>query len=99
EALRDTPEGPERDRARQHAVAEMEDALDDLQTLLANRSTLVYYYFCLIFSFAIIVLLTITENQFTEIEATRYSLIAIGLVAGLMGPIFRNVIERLLSAR
>ncbi|MEM0922775.1 MAG: hypothetical protein AAGI13_06990 [Pseudomonadota bacterium] len=98
EALREAT-GPDRAQIRQTANAELEDALDDLQTLLANRSVIVTYYFCLVFSFSIIALLTLTDNQFTEITDTRYVLIGIGLVAGLMGPIFRAITERLLSGR
>ncbi|MBY8977809.1 hypothetical protein KHP62_18495 [Rhodobacteraceae bacterium NNCM2] len=91
-------EGVERDRARQRVNAEAEDALDDLQTLLSNRSRVMYYLLCLLFSFGIVMILTTTDNQFTAIEGTEISLIYIGLVAGLMGPIFRNLIERLLTA-
>lgn len=89
----------ERDRYRQRVNAEAEDALDDLQTLLSLRSRIIYYLMCLLFSFTIVAVLTMTENQFTQIEGTEVSLVYIGLAAGLMGPIFRNLIERLLAAQ
>ncbi|MEM7238891.1 MAG: hypothetical protein AAF501_13865 [Pseudomonadota bacterium] len=92
------PEG-EKDIYRQRVSAEAEDSLDDLQTLLSNRSRVIYYLMCILFSFAIVAVLTMTENQFTQIQGTEASLVYIGLAAGLMGPIFRNLIERLLSSQ
>lgn len=98
EDLSAAKDDPTRAKARQTVNAEMEDALDDLQTLLASRSTTMYYLLGLLFSFGITAMLTLTENQFTSIDGTRSSLVVIGLVAGLMAPIFRNLIERLLAA-
>ena len=87
----------ERIQARQQVSAETEEALDDLQNLLGNRTVIITYMLCILFSFAIITLLTVTRNQFVDVQSATTSLYFMGLVAGLMGPIFRNLIERLLT--
>ncbi|MEM8793676.1 MAG: hypothetical protein AAGE80_18815 [Pseudomonadota bacterium] len=87
------------DQARQRVHAEAEDALDDLQTMLATKSRLAYYLLCLNFSFAVVAILTFGGNQFVDIEQSGWTVIMIGVTAGLMGPIFRSLIERMLSSQ
>lgn len=86
-----------RPTVRQQVSAEMEEALDDLQTLLGNRSLIIYYLLSLLFSLSIVAVITVTENQFTQVEGMQGQLLAIGGIAGLMGPIFRHLIERLMG--
>ena len=85
--------------ARQRVNSQAEKALDELQVYLSFQFSMWTYIISIAFSFSIIIILVETPNQFILGPRELPLYFSIGLAGGLLAPVIRTLLERILKTK